>query len=183
MNQDEFDRFLSWLHPDREEAGKLLYEKIRPRLIYFFLGRHCADAEDQADETIDRVIRLVQEIADTYVGDRALYFYRVAKYVYLEYIKKNPTPLPMPQPDSSNIKEQRHDCLEECLSRLEPGSREMVLEYYREDKRAKIERRRELAERLGLNPNALRLQIYRIRGSLRECIYGCLEKPASSETD
>src|ERR1044072_1599961 len=97
MNHDEFDLFLSWLQPDRKEAGKE-DEKIRRKLVYFFIGRRCAEPEDLADETINRVVRLVQEIGDTYVGERAPFFYRVAGYVRLELCRPSPPP-PPPPPD------------------------------------------------------------------------------------
>jgi len=175
MNQDEFDRFLSWLHPDREEAGKE-YVKIRCKLVYIFIGRGCAEPEDLADEAINRVIRLVQEIADTYVGDRALYFYRVANYVRMELCKPRP-PLPLlPLPDPAHIKELRHKCLEDCLKDLPPDDADLVIAYFKEDKRAKIERHRELAEQRGITLNALRIRIHRILAILRVGVKGRLEQ-------
>ena len=173
MNQDEFDRFLSWLHPDREEAGKE-YEKIRRKLVYYFIGRGCADPEDLADETINRVVRLVQEIADTYVGERAPFFYKVAGYVRLELCKPAPPPAPPPPPDPAHIKELRDKCLEDCLKRLPPDDAELVMQYVKEDRRAKIERHREMADERGLTLNALRLRIHRILERLRPCVKDCL---------
>jgi hypothetical protein len=49
-----------------------------------------------------------------------------------------------------------------------------VLQYYQEEKRAKIEHRKRLAERLGIELNALRIRAYRIRAELYECIRLCL---------
>ncbi|HEY0047746.1 MAG TPA: hypothetical protein VGB68_00565, partial [Pyrinomonadaceae bacterium] len=56
INQENFDVLLNWLDRNREIAGQK-YEKIRRRLIRIFLGRGCFEAEELADETINRVTR------------------------------------------------------------------------------------------------------------------------------
>ena len=175
-DEEMFDRFLSWLDPDRQEAGRK-YEVIRQKLIRIFTYRGCSDVEDLTDITIDRVVRKIQEIIDTYVGDPALYFYGVARNVCKERCKKKPPPpVPPPTGDSTEEKEMRHNCLERCLDKLTPETRQMVLDYYRGDKTAKIELRKEMAERLGINPNALRIRVHRIRATLQECLLKCLEE-------
>jgi len=92
MTEEEFDKFLEWLHPDRNHAADM-YEKIRRRLIKIFICRGCIIPEDLTDDTINRVIRKVQEIADNYVGERIPYFIAVAYKVHLEYLRKKPLPL------------------------------------------------------------------------------------------
>src|ERR1044072_6747769 len=95
LTQDAFDKFLTWLNPNREQAATK-YEEVRRKLIKIFACRGCAEAEDLADETINRVIRKMQELIDSYVGDPALYFYGVARNVHLEYVRKSPPALPLP---------------------------------------------------------------------------------------
>ncbi|HKP86506.1 MAG TPA: hypothetical protein VJZ26_10440, partial [Blastocatellia bacterium] len=170
-----FDRFLSWLHSNREEAGKE-YEKIRHELIRSFTSRGCADAEDLADITFNRVIKKVAKIADSYVGERAPYFAGVAYYVRLEVFKKPSAALPMPELDPPEEKEKRHECLEQCLSRLAHDRRQRVLQYYCGEKKVKKEYRKNLAREMGIELNALRIQMHRIRASLRECMTACLKK-------
>ncbi len=174
LTQEAFDALLGWLDPDRERAAKR-YEEIRRRLIRFFTGRRCspADVEGLADETMNRVAKKVQE-GLVYVGDRAPYFYAVAHKVYLEYIKPKPHVPPPPPPRDSEEVEREHSCLDLCLERLQPRSRELISEFYQEEKGAKIEHRKRLAERLGLTPNALRIQAHRIRQTLLECVRKCL---------
>src|SRR5215510_3967797 len=65
--QTDFDRLLLWLDPNPEQAGEL-YERIRWRLIAILASRGCRDAEELADETIDRVARRVLDIEATYAG-------------------------------------------------------------------------------------------------------------------
>jgi DNA-directed RNA polymerase specialized sigma24 family protein len=176
LTREAFDALLGWLDPDSERAA-VRYEEIRRRLIRFFTCRQCAPAEELADETLNRVARKVLE-GLAYVGETAPYFYGVAHNVYLEYIRpKPPVPLP-PPPRSTEEVEREHACLEECLGRLQSRSRELIREFYQEEKQAKIEHRKRLAERLGITPNALRIQAHRIRLVLLECIRQCLSRDA-----
>lgn len=177
LSQDSFDELLAWLHPDREQAGKI-YEDIRQRLIKIFAYRGSPVAEDLADETINRVAKKVHEIRSTYVGDPALYFHGVARYVYLEYVKKTPDPLPhvlISEPEEPEESEVEYLCLERCMRHLTPNNSQLVLEYFQDEKRAKIEHRKELTERLGISLNALRIRAHRVCASLKKCMRECLE--------
>ena len=176
VTQAAFDSLLAWLDPDRERAaGK--YEQIRRRLIKLFSCRGRQDADELADETINRVTLKAPEVSKEYVGDPALYFYGVAQKVFLESLRrKQPCPLPPshPSPEQSEETEREYECLERCMESLAPASRELVLDYYRDDRRAKIDHRKELAARLGIAQNALRIRVHRIRATLQECVGGCV---------
>jgi len=175
LTQESFDQLLLWLDGDRERAGQR-YEELRLRLIRKFARRGCPVAEELADQTIDRVVGKVGQIADGYVGDPALYFYRVAQYVFLEYVRKqpNPLPLPPPEPGRSNEIERRHNCLDRCLDGFDGNARTLILHYYSDERRAKIDRRAALARDLGISVNALRMRAHRIKLELQRCIDGCL---------
>jgi DNA-directed RNA polymerase specialized sigma24 family protein len=175
LTQENFNQLLNWLAPSREQAGKK-YEEIRRRLITIFTCRGCREAEELADETINRVTRRVPDIAGTYTGDQALYFYGVAHKVHLEYLRKKPAPPPPPPIEKSEEEEDRYDCLERCMMSLTPENRELLLNYYQEEKRAKIDARKKFAERLNMPLNALRIRVFRIRETLRACVLECLEK-------
>jgi DNA-directed RNA polymerase specialized sigma24 family protein len=173
LTQNAFDHLLAWLDEDRERAGEK-YESIRQKLVKIFTARGCMAAEELADETIDRVARRVPEIAAAYKGERALYFYGVAQKVHLEYLKrKPPPPLPPPAAEAQETEEE-YECLEECIEALGPSARELILRYYTEDRQAKIDERRRLAEELGIGLNALRIRAHRIRASLEQCVTQCL---------
>ena len=173
LTQAAFDKFLDWLGPDREQAGKK-YEDIRRRLIKLFTCRGCAEAEELTDETINRVIEKAPEMADTYVGDPTAYFYTVAKYVYLEYTKRKPYVAPPPPPDPSDELEKESRCLDECMEKIPPNNRDLILLYYRQEKQTKIDYRKQLADQLGIGMNALRIKMCRIRASLEECLVNCV---------
>jgi RNA polymerase sigma factor (sigma-70 family) len=176
VTQAAFDSLLSWLDPDRERAAEK-YEQIRRRLIKLFTCRGRPDAEDLADETINRVTLKAPEVARDYVGDPGLYFYGVAQKVFLESLRRK-TPQPdapaPPGPAEAEEAEREYECLDRCMAELSPARRELVLEYYRDDRRAKIDHRRELAAKLGVAQNALRIRVHRLRATLQECVSRCL---------
>ena len=187
INQDAFDTMLDWLDVDRERAG-CKYEAIRLRLIKIFTCRGCQDAEELADEAINRVIARIVKIADGYQGDPALYFYGVSQKVFLEYSRKTRGPLAHVPIDSIAVSlstpavvlaediESEYRCLEHCLERLPLESRNMVVQYYQQERQAKIDHRKKLADELGIAVNALRIRAHRIRLALQQCVQDCLQQ-------
>jgi RNA polymerase sigma factor (sigma-70 family) len=175
MSPESFEALLNWLDPDREQAA-IKYEQIRGALIKYFQGRGCFDAEDLADETINRVIRRLDVIRNDVHGDPLRYFYGVARMVMMEYQRRKPSASPSPSEIDSNLVELEFRCLEECISKLRKEDRELVLQYYQADGREKIEQRKQLAETLGIAPNALRIRAYRIRAALQKCLDECMER-------
>jgi DNA-directed RNA polymerase specialized sigma24 family protein len=176
LTQSNFDSMLGWLDPDRHEAGEK-YETIRNGLIQLFQYKGCPREEELADETINRVARRVQEIRETYTGDPARYFYGVAKKVYMEYLKeKRPVEMPavLVAPEPEDV-EQQYQCLDQCIGQLTDGNRTLILQYYREQKQAKIDSRRSIVRALNLKPSALRVRVFRIRETLEKCVRRCME--------
>jgi DNA-directed RNA polymerase specialized sigma24 family protein len=174
LQQEDFDRLLSWLDSDSERAG-LVYEKIRWRVIAILASRGCPIPEELADETIDRVARRVIDIRPTYVGDKAIYFLGVMNNVHHEYLKRPAMPRPLELDDDGAAREQTHLCLEKCLDKLASNSRQMIERYYAEDKQAKINLRKRIAAEFGISLNTLRLRALRIREKLQTCVEQCLE--------
>ncbi|PYS44539.1 MAG: hypothetical protein DMF71_03225 [Acidobacteria bacterium] len=174
LQQEDLDRLLAWLDSDPERAG-LIYEKIRRRLITILASRHCSVPEELADETIDRVARRIEDIRDTYAGEKALYFLGVMNNVHHEYLKRPALPPPpSADEDEGAGKEATHLCLDKCLDKLPPHARRLIEQYYAENKRAKIDLRKRLATEFGISLNILRLRALRIREKLQVCIEECL---------
>jgi DNA-directed RNA polymerase specialized sigma24 family protein len=173
LTQESFARFLFWLNPDPDEAGNK-YEAIRRKLIKIFICRGCACPEDLSDETINRVIRKTEEMAESYKGDPALFFYGVANHVHREYLRQKPLRQPPPTEAKPVRPEEEHACLDQCMEKLLPRSRELVFQYYQEERQAKVDYRKELASRLGIPLNALRIRAFRIRAILQACMLQCL---------
>jgi DNA-directed RNA polymerase specialized sigma24 family protein len=183
LDEINFNRFLDWLGPSRE-LGAAKYERLRHRLIIIFSSRGCSAAEEMADETLDRVIRRADKLADTYVGDPTAYIQTVAHHLHLEYLRKKPQLQPLPdmglpqRPIQDVLEDQSYSCLEECLDLLSPSVREFILQYYQKVKREKAEHRRRLAEGLGIQVDAMRIRAHRIRRHLQACIEKCRQNSA-----
>jgi DNA-directed RNA polymerase specialized sigma24 family protein len=174
--QEAFDRLLGWLDNDRDQAGKR-YETIRRRLIKIFTCRGCREADDLADETINRVTAKVPEVAPNYEGDPLLYFYGVARRVHSEYLRtQNRSVRPVPVIESNDDDERMYECLDHCMGRVPDKTREIVLRYYENEKKAKIDDRKALADELAIGVNALRIRAHRIRLLLRKCVTSCIEQ-------
>jgi RNA polymerase sigma factor (sigma-70 family) len=189
-NPETFRRFLSWLDEGVDTGGEE-YLEMRRRLARYFERRNCLSPDDLADETLNRVARKLEEKGEIVGASPAHYCYIVAKFVLLEFVRRadgnltslddNPVASRVvaglaipPRPEQDTVARERlFTCLEQCLGKLPPDDREMILEYYRGEQRAKIERRSELAARLGLTPNALSIRACRIRGKLEICVSAC----------
>ena len=161
------------------------YERLRSGLIRIFARRGCHSPEDLADETILRVTSKLDEIAPSYKGDPARYFYGVARNVYLEETRRprvaslDDLATPPDGYGSLTLNHRDHrgvECLEHCMSELDPSDRVLITSYYELQGVAKIQRRKELADSLGLGLNALRLRAHRIRQRLAVCVGPCIKK-------
>lgn len=179
LTRTSFEQLLAWLHPDPEEAGNK-YVKIRAGLVKHFTSHHCSEAEKLADITIDRVAKKLPEIIDIFVGERERYFHRVAYYVLLESRAKKADEveldesMPLAAPDHDDV-EVEFECLEKCMGGLSPQKEEVIRNYYRGDRGLKIQRRKELAEKLNMDLPILRVLALRIRKDLKGCIMDCLQ--------
>jgi hypothetical protein len=172
--KEAFEKLLSWLDSDREKAGEK-YEIIRFRLIRIFASRGCGEADELADLTLNVVCARIDWLVANYEGDPALFFYGVAKKIFLEQQKKKPIPPPPPPPDVTEI-ENKCGCLEECLKKqLSLPEQRLVLRYHETEKHAKIVLRKQLAEEAGVSINALRIRVHKMHTRLRPCIEECLK--------
>jgi DNA-directed RNA polymerase specialized sigma24 family protein len=180
MPQGAFDKMLAWLDPDRDSAGEK-YEAIRSRLIKILAYRGCFEAEDMADETINRVVNKIDTLIENYDGDPSYYFLGVANNVHREFLKKPrgaelPDQLTQPEPVHINEKEKEFGCLENCLKKLPNAQRGMLLDYYRGDRSAKIDNRKKLAESGGISVGALHVKVFRLRAEMQKCVTNCLNE-------
>ena len=189
---ERFDDLLAWLNPDRELAGSI-YLNLRHSLLRIFAWNRCSDPEGMTDETFDRVARQAHILRETYEGNPKLFFYGVANNLIKEYRKKIKSYTSLegvePAQDASQefeeeTLERRRECLGECLEKLPKEKRDLILAYYSKEKQVKIIHRAEMARRLGISIEALRVRMLRIRGDLEDCIERCLdESMENNETD
>lgn len=158
---------------------------MRVKLVRYFEWRSCTLAEDLADETLNRVARRIDEGQNIF--NLPAYFSTVARLVFMESVRERErTSVPLDdipemsaeQPIEDEEKEARLRCLDHCLNKLPVESQTLILKYHHEERRAKINRRRQLAEGLGIPLNALRIRAHRIRTALEKCVRDCLTEPA-----
>ena len=190
LTEESFNLFLSWLSKDRDTAGRK-YEDIRRRLIVMLQARGCPRPGEAADEAINRFIRRLPEMIDTYQGDPAPYICVIARNVHREIIRSDPVLLDetdwdaitriVPDDDDDDDEERVDECLQRCLNKLESKHRELVLSYYENDKQAKIDFRKQLAKAMGIAANALRIRVHRIRTTLEACLDECLGPEAPTK--
>lgn len=180
LTKEQFDLLLAWLDPSLSRSGER-YEAIRRKLITFFLNRQCDDAENLADETINRVARKVSELKESYEGEQARYFFGVARKVLLEHrrLQNKRVQQPPPVPSRDEL-EPYLMCLDECLAKFPPESRELILLYYKEQKKAKITTHKEMSDKLSIKAGALRARVHRIRVKLEQCVRECIERASES---
>lgn len=184
LTQEAFDKLLNSFSDDREQAA-FEYETTRRKLIRFFQSRSVTAADEHADETINRVARRISE--GQQIDNLLNYFYGVARIVWKETLKaRERTPVSLDDaPQSLNQKAPEHKdpdamliCFDRCMDSLPPESRQLILDYYQEERRTKIQLRQQLADRLHIPLNALRIRTHRIRITLEECIKTCLQSYA-----
>lgn len=185
LSQTVFERLLAWLD-DGDESGGERYLEIRQRLVTYFDRRNRPRPEELADETLDRVARTLEQSGVIAVTPPARYCYVVARFVLLEDIRQERRQVALDdaapgrlRPHGDDVyrdrdaREERLNCLDNCLEQLKPEQRSLILEYYRDTKRQKIERRRELAGRLSITMNALAIRASRIRDAVLTCMRRC----------
>jgi len=191
LTQFAFSRLLEWLDDGADSQGEA-YLEMRRRLVWYFDRRNRLSPDELADETLNRIARTLEETGAITIRPPARYCYVVARFVLLEDLRQHehgnvrldeqgcPDALltglgaNLHEPDQGPaIQEQRLECLDRCLQELKPDQRELIVEYYSDVGRQKIERRREVAGRLGITMNALAIRACRIRDALEACVGGC----------
>lgn len=187
LTETSFEKLLDCLGPDREQAGAA-YEALRRKLARFFEWRGAPYPEERVDETFNRVARKLEE--GVQIFNPGGYCNEVARLVLLESFKRPErkltsleemdsqkiAELEAPTPNGDSDDDRRLGCLEKCLGGLPAESRELIVEFYRDDRRAKIDRRAALAERLGINRITLGKRAQRIRDKLEQCVKSCIRK-------
>ncbi len=178
LTSESLEALLAFLDPDRDRAGTH-YETIRHRLVRLFEWRGFGNAEDLADETINRVARRIQEGIEVRSADPYGYFCGVAHLVSKEIARRAARERAVlerdewqPPPLADDEEDDRLACLRHCLERLPNDQRLLVLRYHQESDH--IRSRQMLSQDLGVPMNALRIRVHRVRRKLEECVAKCL---------
>lgn len=179
LTEQSLARFLSVLDDDLERAGEK-YEIWRRKLVKFFEWRGSTTPEDLADVTLNRLARKIDE--GEVIRNLSGYFSGTARLVWLEALRKREQAqgaledLRFSSYYASPTDSQRVACFEFCLEGLAAESRALILNYYREERGRKIELRKQLAKKMGMPLNALRIRAHRIRVQLENCVADRMRK-------
>jgi len=178
----DLNNLLLWLGQDTA-TGARQYVEMRQKLVAFFEFRGCQAPEDLADETLDRTARAIIKPGFAFVGTPIAYLRGVARNVYLESRRKpriiSQETLPeltdaVPQrPSNDSGIEPLYACLDQCLAQLPSDKRLLLLRYYQGEKSAKVDRRSNMAQQEGIGLNTLRIQLFRLRKVVRQCVENC----------
>jgi len=172
-----FTRLLEFLCPeDPEEAGRR-YIRLHQKLEGYFRFRGVSDPVADADETLNRAARRIEEGAD--VSDIDKYCLGIARHVVEEGWRKNAREhsafleyLERQNRDSDHEEVDRTTKLMQlCFARLEQHERDLLNSYCAAPTgRARAQYRRELAESRNWTISALRIRVTRLRQGLDDCL-------------
>jgi RNA polymerase sigma factor (sigma-70 family) len=181
LTSESFTRLLASLDPDHETAGEK-YEALRLTLLRYFQWRNAPFSEEQTDEVFDRVAHKLSD--DVAIRNIRAYCIEVARLVLLEAWKGKDKRAALDpaihdaavsnSDEEARQREARRSCLDQCLDSLPAQSRELIVEYYQDDKGDHIKRRQALAARLGVPRGALASRARRLRENLEHCVKQCL---------
>jgi len=175
---DGFKRFLQWLDPDPQVAGKK-YITSWEKLVMYFNG--CPDPSEHAHEVLSRIAR--KDDLDKVLNFNA-FAYGVARKVRSEIRRK-----PMEMSGEDTVGKQVLDaspnpervedeiiraidskrevvCLQECLAELPIDERKLFLSYELADPERRATERKKLAMQYGLSEGTLKVRTHRIRSDL-----------------
>lgn len=183
LTETSFRLLLERLDADLVMAGEK-YIELQAKLKRFFARKGCKESvwDELADTTLNRVARKLEE--KVVIENISAYSLQVARFIFLENFNKtkevDPGPEPLepwfiPKPDETDLETV---CLRSCLAELPDTDRQTFIDYHVQiHEESKLKKQRQsLAELLGIEINALRQRMNRLREKLEDCIAGCVKK-------
>jgi RNA polymerase sigma factor (sigma-70 family) len=166
--------FLRLFDHDADRAAEK-YADLFLRLVKFFEWRNCRSPEDLAQETLARGLTNVSRGADIYTSDPVHYFYGIAKNIVREdrRPRDRESSVSLDElPDPASLQFNQVDAqiqLDQCLSRLPPTDRDLLVRFHTEDHQA-------VCTQLSLTANALRVRAHRARKKLVKLVQDATAK-------
>ena len=180
MTQKELEQFLQFLDVDREQAGAA-YNRLRNLLVNDCAKRNHSAPDTGADTVLDRA---AAKLAAGLVLERAKlepFCKGIARLVCLEDYRRQwrgqqaalvhtaNQQLPAQLDHDQELRQQ-----ERCLQILTDEERTLLQAYYQRISlgtfQESTQERLQLARRMGVNLNTLRLRVHRLRLRLEECV-------------
>jgi DNA-directed RNA polymerase specialized sigma24 family protein len=188
---ESFARLLHWLDGGVDSQGQK-YEEMRQRLVTFFDRKNCRNPDELSDETLNRVMKWLEQTEKERDDEPAKICYNTARFVFHEYLRRPEhtqgeleempiTQQPAEDPrvtaklnEEEEAKEKRLRCLEKCSAKLPSEDRDLIVRYYYGEQRVKLDNRKALAAQRGMTANALTIKACRVRDKLRACVSECI---------
>ena len=180
------------LHLFDNDPNRLL--RCREKLVRRFILEFHEDGEDLADETLKRVL-LVLEREEIRITTSIEAFISGFATNIIHEVRRRSSQREIPLDDLPSAKEPRltspeelllacteeedlRTCFKQCLNELPPSDRAMLISYYdlEPDEKPKEVRER-MARSLGLTSSQLRKRAFNLRKELEVCIKNCLVRP------
>lgn len=189
LTKKAFDLLLEGLDTDPDKAADK-YSELRTKLARCLSQRGYPEArrDDLIDDLLDRVAGKLE--SGEQIENVAGFAYRSLHFVWLEKLRKNkeePVPVIPDVPVMPELPEDvdhRVGCLRSCMAGMSDADRRLIIGYYDNADAEKLkDRRRSLAEDLGLKLNALKVRACRLRDKLEVCINSCVEKRLARVTN
>ena len=189
------DSFLRLLDPDPRIAQQP-FDHLRRKLIFYFLHQNLSPkSEDLADETIFRILKELRKMGPAAVNERTdedltKFTFGVARNVASEGRRRrmwgaDTEEFPEgvnsdeifssrePSPEASVLAKETWEVVQECLRTLRAPSRELVSSWFLEENTE----HQDIAKRLGISPNGLRIRVFRGLEAVRKCARNRIAKP------
>lgn len=196
LQKESFEVLLKRLNSDQKLAEEK-YLVVRNKLIIFFRTRGYSQMDlELTDKTIDRAARKLLEQNNSENNEiqnnlSDSYFLSVAHFVLKEHQRSiKPTvaiedlpannQLTTKNNQEQNLIEQEQtnlttSCFNDCLANFPIEQKLLIIEYFSVEM-TKAEQRQSLADKLGININALRVKAHRLRQDLVKCVENCAKK-------
>jgi hypothetical protein len=175
VSPDVFARFLEFLSPDTEEAGRL-YTTLHKKLVGFFSLKGISDPVSAADETIDRAA--IKMNAGTPISDVSKYCSGIARNIVKEKFRLmqressafNRFVESLSDPSDQQVERIQY-ILKPCFDQLTTEEQKLLLDYCQIIRgHARAEHRRHLAVTMNTTVLALRMRVTRLRSILTDCV-------------
>ncbi|HEY6250263.1 MAG TPA: hypothetical protein VI685_09895 [Candidatus Angelobacter sp.] len=184
VSSEDFRRLLGRLHPDAARAWDA-YNHLRLALLTYFEHNHCAEADQLADETLDRIAKKPDGQPIVNVME---YAFGVARHVRREAEHRAAIRSDLADigrelasrdgdPEGTIVSRidmgKKLECLRRCMATLMPDDRELLYRYYPDECGELDKHRQRVAVESGLSWANLRTRMSRIRQKLEQCFEKC----------
>ena len=185
ISATSFELLLERLDADDRESAGAKYIELRENLTKFFTWRGFSEADEHADESLNRAARRLGE--GEAVEDLRKYIFGIARLLCFDINRaeqrKRLAFAELPRQisaDENEIRrrEMQHRCLDKCLREAGDDERFFMLNYYQGTTGGKIENRKQMLAESNLSPSGFRMKALRLREKIEKCVKNCCEKQA-----